>query len=299
MNKGKLKYKLRDLYDVAGFSKQAHSKYMKCRAKEEALVQLTISSVLEVRLIHPQMGLKKTYTLLAPEWIGRDRFIDIGVEYGLGIKQHKSFHRTTFSCKSAWFTNLTTNLEITGINQVWVSDITYYRLGDIFYYLTFIEDVYSRRIVGWRANTNLRAEGNCKALSKAFSERKGHDLRGMIHHSDRGTQYVSDVYLKMLSDEQIAVSMCKNVYENTHIERVNGIIKNEYLVHQSIKTYSELKRKLDKAVRLYNYERPHWNLGLMNPIEYEKKIEKIPAYERDILKLYSEDKKIYVQQTFF
>jgi putative transposase len=299
MNPGMRRYKFEDMYEIAGFSRQGHHKYMISREKEEAEERLTMSSILEIRAIHHQMGLKKIYKLISPDWIGRDRFISIGVGHGLGIKQHKSFHRTTFSCKSAWFTNLTAGLVINGINQVWVSDITYYRIGDKFYYLTFIEDVYSRRILGWTASTNLRAEANCRALNIALSERKGDDLKGLIHHSDRGTQYVSDIYLKILSSNNIAVSMCDNVYENTHIERANGIFKNEYLINMDIVTFEELQKQLDRAVKLYNTERPHWSIGAISPCEYERKLKSIPLNDRDILKLYSFDKKIYVQQSFF
>jgi len=299
MNPSVSKYKLEDLYEVAGFSRQGHHKYMQDRGEEDAKVQLTINSILEIRAIHPQMGIKKIYKLIAPDWIGRDRFMSIGVEHGLGIKHQKSFHRTTFSCKSAWFTNLTAGLAINGINQVWVSDITYYRIGDKFYYLTFIEDVYSRRILGWTASTNLRAEANCNALKMALKEREGHDLRGLIHHSDRGTQYASDVYLKILSGNKVAVSMCDNVYENTHIERVNGIIKNEYLQFCNISTFEELKRQLDRVVGIYNYERPSWSLGFKTPVGYEEELKQILTGDRKLLKLFSFEKEIFVQQTFF
>lgn len=299
MNPSVSKYKLEDLYEVAGFSRQGHHKYMIEREKEEAEEQLTINSILEIRAIHPQMGIKKIYKLIAPDWIGRDRFMSIGVEHGLGVKQVKSFRRTTFSCKSAWFTNLTAGLALSGINQVWVSDITYFRIGDRFYYLTFIEDVYSRRILGWTASTNLRAEANCNALKMALTEREGYDLRGLIHHSDRGTQYASDVYLKMLSGNMVAVSMCDNVYENTHIERVNGIIKNEYLQFCNINTFEELKRQLDRVIGIYNYERPSWSLGFKTPVDYEEELKNIPIGDRKLLKLFSFEKEIFVQQTFF
>jgi len=292
-------YKLEDLYEVAGFSRQGHHKYMKERVKEEAEEQLTINAILEIRAIHPQMGIKKIYKLMSPDWIGRDRFMSIGVSHGLAVKQVKNFHRTTFSCKSAWFTNLTAGLALSGINQVWVSDITYFRIGDRFYYLIFIEDVYSRRILGWTASTNLRAEANCNALKMALTEREGYDMRGLIHHSDRGTQYASDAYLKILSGNKVAVSMCDNVYENTHIERVNGIIKNEYLQFYNISTFEELKRRLDRVIKIYNYERPSWSLGFKTPVGYEEELKCIPTSDRKLLKLFSFEKEIFVQQTFF
>lgn len=298
MNPEKRIYKLEDLYMIADISRQGHHKYMQTKAKEEAEVQLTINTIMAIRAMHKNIGLRKAYRIISPDWIGRDRFLSIGVEYGLAIKQHKSFRRTTFSCKSAWFTNLASGLVLDGINQVWVSDITYFRVVDIFYYLTFIEDVYSRRILGWTASKNLRAEANCRALRMALAERKGADLGGLIHHSDRGTQYASNEYLRILADNKIAVSMCDNVYENTHIERVNGIIKNNYLVFEEIKTFEQLKKELDIAVMKYN-NLIHGSLGFLSPIDFEKKLTAIPKMDRFLMKLYKNDEKIYVQQSFF
>lgn len=290
---------LKNIFEAAGISKQAHMQYMQRREHDELVSQVVVGSILEVRGIHPKMGLKKIHKLLEPDCIGRDGFIAIGMEHNLGIKAQKSFQRTTFSCKSAWFTNMTAGLQIKDINQVWTSDITYYRIGDVFYYLTFIVDVYSRRILGWAAHTNLQAEANCKALSVALSGRAGYNLKGLIHHSDKGSQYISNKYLKLLSDNKIAVSMCDSVYENTHIERVNGIIKNEYLYPQAIKSFNELSHKLPDVVRLYNEERPHWSLNLMAPAQYEKEIKKIPEELREVLVIYSEPKKHYAQLSIF
>jgi putative transposase len=299
LNTGNHRHKLKNIYGVSGISKQAHAQYMKRRTDEYAIAQLVVNSILEVRTMHSVMGLKKIYNLLAPEWIGRDRFIDIGMEYGLGIKMARSFHRTTFSSKSSWFGNLTAGLCITGINQVWVSDTTYFRVGDIFYYLTFIVDVYSRRILGYIASTDLRAEANCLALKSAISLRAKSNLKGLIHHSDRGSQYSSNIYLRILSDHQIAVSMCDSVYENTHIERVNGIIKNEYLSQLSIKSFNDLKKAMKQAVMIYNEQRPHWSLECKTPVEYEENLVNITDDQRKIEKIYSEPKKYYVQQSFF
>ena len=299
MNRYQHRYALKDLYPVAGFSKQAHKKFMDRQYLLEEQDYLVLNTVLEVRSIHPNMGLKKIYKLLNPDWIGRDRFINIGMIYDLGIKMRKSFHRTTFSSKCNWFINLTVDLPIIGINQVWTSDITYFRIGNRFYYITFIIDVYSRRILGAIAYETLEAEGTCKALMKALEARRGYDLKGLIHHSDRGVQYTSNAYLDILKSGGIAVSMCNNVYENTHIERVNGIIKHEYLDHMKIIDLKGLRSGLKKAVMLYNNERPHWNLELKTPVQFEKELETISINDREIMRLFSEKKEIYVQQTFF
>lgn len=299
LNQQSHRHKLKDIHEVSEISKQSHFQYMKRREQEELESRVVINAIIEVRLMHNMMGLKKIHALLSPDWIGRDRFIAIGVENGLGIKVMKNFQRTTFSTKSKWFSNLAAGLAINGINQVWVSDITYFRVGDSFYYITFIVDVYSRRILGYIASKTLQAESNCKALKMALSVRKGDNLKGLIHHSDRGSQYVSKEYLHILSENEIAVSMCDSVYENTHMERVNGIIKNEYLVHQSIKSFDDLSLKLKEAVYLYNEKRPHWSLSAMPPVDFENYIMNIDFSNRNFLFLYSEPRNYYFQQSLF
>ena len=291
--------KLKDLYEVAGFTKQAHSDFMKHARKEEQASNLVLNAVMEVRKMHPVMGLKKIYHLLMPDWIGRDKFIDIGMFYGLGAKVEKNFRRTTFSTKSRLFINLLSNLPIIDINQVWASDTTYFRVLEVFYYLTFILDVYSRRILGYIAWPDLTSEANCRVLQQAIKGRGNLDLAKLIHHSDRGSQYASSAYLKILIRNKIGISMCDSVYENTHIERVNGIIKNEYLKNWNIMNYKDLVEGLCKAVNFYNYERPHWSIGAITPVEYEERLKSIPKSKRKILNIYSEKKNYYVQQQLF
>lgn len=284
---------------MSGISKQSHSQYMKRRDEDASIEQLVISSILEVRNIHFRMGIKKIYGLLSPDWIGRDKFIRIGVDNGLVQERPKNYARTTFSTKSSMFINLLVNKPINDINKVWVSDITYIRIQDIFYYITLIMDVYSRRILGYSASKDLRALSSCRALELALRTRKGCILSDLIHHSDRGVQYISNEYLKRLSDNSIGVSMCDSVYENTHIERVNGIIKNEYLIPLGIKSFKDLEIELKRSVKKYNEMRPHWSLGFLTPIEYEEKIRMAPIQEREVFYLYTESNKVYQQEELF
>lgn len=272
---------------------------MKRRDEDAAIEQLVVNSILEVRSIHFRMGIKKIYTLLSPDWIGRDKFIRIGVDNGLVLQAPKNYARTTFSTKSSMFINLLVNKQIRDINKVWVSDITYIRIQDIFYYITLIMDVYSRRILGYSASKDLKALSSCRALGLAIKTRIGFILSDLIHHSDKGIQYISNAYLKILKKYCVGVSMCNSVYENTHIERVNGIIKNEYLIPLGIKSYKELESELKRTVKKYNETRPHWSLGGLSPIEYEEKIRAIPVPEREVLCIYTEENKNYQQQELF
>jgi putative transposase len=147
---------------------------------------------------------------------------------------------------------------VTHVNQVWASDITYFEVNDAFFYIVFIMDVYSRRIVGYAVADNMRATNNVEALTMALKVRKISDFQGkLIHHSDRGGQYVSHHYVELLQKAKIQISMCHQVYENAHIERVNGTIKNQYLCHWNITNESQLRTSLKRAVDTYNNHRPH------------------------------------------
>jgi putative transposase len=277
-----------DLCEAAGFTRQAHYAYIKRRRCDEHLYRHVFDVVTQIRQKHPIMGLRKMWYYTKPDWIGRDQFISIGVDIGLEVPKPKNYQRTTFSSRSNLFGNLTTNLEIMDINTVWVSDITYFYAHDTFYYITIIEDVYSRRIVGWIAARTLEAEACCTALRRAIKARSGHNLSGLIHHSDKGVQYTSDAYLKILKDHKMDISLCDCVYENTHIERLNGILKNEYLNQFKINDFNELTNKLKEAVYLYNNERPHFSLDYQTPVEFEARLTEIPVNDRRPLIIWSD-----------
>ncbi len=297
MNKSKHLHKLSDLCQIAGFSKQAHFAYVNRRREEFALYDLVLNVVNQTREIHPQMGLKKVFYLHEPDKIGRDRFIEIGCELGLALPKPKNFQRTTFSYKSATFKNLAATVNINDINIVWVSDITYFLIRNTFYYITFIMDVYSRRILGYNAASSMRAEESCKALNMAINERDNKSLNKLIHHSDKGSQYCSKAYLDILEEHNIAVSMCNSVFENTHIERINGIMKNEYLLHRNINSFNDLCYHLEKDVHNYNYSRPHWSIELKTPVEYEQFLSNIPLDQRTVVNIFS-DNELYLSNKF-
>ena len=120
----------------------------------------------------------------------------------------------------------------------------------------------------------------------ALKTRKGQTLNQLIHHSDKGTQYVFSEYVQLLQDNNIQISLANIVYENSHSERLNGIIKNEYLVHRNIQNLQQLVRHLDTDVKLYNQDRPHWELNMMSPIEYEEYLLNTPKCQRTKMPIY-------------
>jgi putative transposase len=277
------------LYGLLGISKQAHWKYMLSYIAYQQNKELISRGMLHLRQFHPKMGAKKMYTVLMPDSIGRDAFIELYSELDLRLKRERSYTRTTFSSPGSKYSNLTINRIFVDIDEIWSSDITYFSIGgDTFLYITFIIDVYSRMIIGYCVSTDLSAKACVKALEMALRFRNKASYINLIHHSDKGTQYTSHAYTGLLTKYNIKISMCNSVYENTHIERVNGIIKNEYLAHMGIKSLAECQRTLSKAVRLYNTVRPHWSLGGLTPEAFEKNLKMVPYNERIPLVIYQE-----------
>lgn len=295
------RYSIEELCNAAGFSRQAHYNYINRSNQEESIYNCVYNVITQIRKVHSTMGLRKIWYNIQPDWIGRDKFITIGVDIGLEVPRPKNYQRTTFSKRGNLYPNLTSDLKIRDINRVWVSDITYFYVNGKFYYLTFILDVYSRRIIGWIAAKTLAAQPCCIALKKAFKTRQGYDLTKLIHHSDKGVQYTSDSYLEILKQNNVRVSLCSSVYENTHIERLNGIIKNEYLYRENIKNFEQLSEKLNYVVNLYNKERPHFSLGYSTPIEFEESIINIPLNDRKELTMWSDKsvKRLCFQELLF
>jgi transposase InsO family protein len=208
------------------------------------------------------------YELIAPVHLGRDKFERFCFSNGFKLAVRRSFHRTTNSSGVIHFPNLVEGKKVTGINQVWVSDITYYRIGEKFYYLTFILDLYSRFLVGYSVSKNLSLEQTTlPALEMAINT--GRPVKGLIFHSDGGGQYYGNIWKNLTGRLKIKNSMCDNVYENAHAERLNGTIKNDYLEPMGAEEYDKLVADTKNTSWLYNYERPHQSLGKMSPHQFE------------------------------
>ncbi len=288
---------MKELYELAQITKQAHAQHQNKEQTDAFNKQDILNKIAQLRIKHPTMGLKKLFHKVKPINLGRDRFIAMAMAANLGIKPPKNYLRTTYSTKSNRYKNLLDGILFDDINQLWVSDISYFWVVDKFFYITLIMDVYSRRIVGYYASTSLLASANVAALKLALKTRSKQDLSGLIHHSDKGTQYVFSEYVQLLENNKIQISMANIVYENSHSERLNGIIKNEYLAHRNIQNLEQLDRHLDKDVKLYNHERPHWELGMMTPIEFENYLLNTPKCQRTKMKIYV-DKNTISKQKF-
>ena len=266
---------MESFYKIAGISRQGYHQQM-CKQRHKALLYFRLRELVhELREDHPCIGARKLFTILKLKGeIGINKFERFLSEEGLGIKTKRRAQKTTNSSHSLHkYKNLLHGFEVTNINQVWASDITYFMIGENVYYIIFIQDVYSRRILGYSVSDNMLHQNNVKVLEDSIALRKGAGLSNLIHHSDKGSQYCSTNYINLLHENNIAISMAGNSMENPYVERLNGIIKNEYLYpRKRAVDLKSLKKELDVVVKLYNEQRPHLKLGNLSPVEFEREI---------------------------
>jgi transposase InsO family protein len=244
--------------------------------KEQSAVcfseSLIVDMVRRERHLQPRLGGKKLYWILSGDihrmvpHFGRDKFLSLLRKYDLLVERKRQYHRTTHSYHHFHkYGNLIKDLTISRPNQVWASDITYLRTEQGFVYLSLLTDMYSRKIVGWCLSASLSIEGCVDALKKAL---RGYSSQeGLIHHSDRGVQYCSHEYVKILNKRKIEISMTEenHCYENAMAERVNGILKDEYMLDTTFKDFTHAEKSCREAVTLYNTRRPHWALKFKTP----------------------------------
>jgi transposase InsO family protein len=261
------------MYTAIGYSKQAIHQYIgrSNRYKEE--VFHLIELIRQIRDDHPTMCCRAMYYKINPSYIGRDRFEAICRDFGFTSKRRKAKHKTTDSSGVKRFDNLLNDQVLTDIDQAWSSDITYYEIDGSFYYITFILDCYSRRILGYNVSNRLLTQHTTlPSMRMAVKTRNNQVKQGIIFHSDGGGQYYADEFLSFTEQYHFQNSMCKHAYENGKAERVNGVIKNNYLKHWNINNLSQLVKSVDRAVNLYNEDKPHSSLQRLTPIEFENKL---------------------------
>ena len=178
----------------------------------------------------------------------------------------KPTYKTTNSLHRFYkYKNCIKDLVINKPNRVWVSDITYIRTVKGFCYLALITDMYSRKIVGWDLTNSLELSGCVRALNKALYQAK--ETNELIHHSDRGIQYCSNLYTQILKRNNIRISMTEenHCYENAIAERVNGILKDEFYLDQTFDSIGQAKNATKNAIKLYNQIRLHLSLDYKTP----------------------------------
>ena len=266
--------------NIAGISKQALWKFGRQEQLNAEIGQHINGLIQDMRKRHKRMGCRTIYYAVKESSpAGRDKFEQIGFAHGYKLRRKRNKIKTTWSQRVEVAPNLIEGITITGINQVWSSDIFYIQVEGKDYYGVKIMDVYSRKLLALRITRSLEAVQNVIALKQAIKKRKGMGLKGCIFHSDRGSQYISNAHKSLLQNTGMLASMGTLPQQNAYSERAIGTIKNDYLYELNL-TEKNLRSQVRKVVSYYNLERPHDSLGKMSPDAYEKYVEKLPEEQR-------------------
>jgi transposase InsO family protein len=276
---------MNQLYAAIGISKQAVHKQLKQKSYFDANVFQLITKADELRKQHPGCGVEKMYYSLKPDFIGRDKFVSTFMSLGYRLKRKKNYHRTTIA-SLIYKPNLIKGLVIDAPCVVWQSDITYIQVGEKHCYAVFIIDVYTKEIVGFSVSDHMRATANIMALKMALKKWKS----PQIHHSDRGSQYISKGYIQLLESNGTKISMGKSAQENAYAERINRTIKEEYIGHKWLRSIGQLRSIVTRAVLHYNQFRPHKNLGMLTPFDFILKWNKMKTEDRPKITIFDDRK---------
>ncbi len=235
-----------------------------------------IALVRTIRGYMPKLGTRKLYYLLKDKLsvlsVGRDRLFKILRANHMLIVPRRSYHITTDSHhRFRKHKNLVNTIEIEKPESVWVSDITYVGTRINPSYLALVTDAYSKKIVGYDISNSLSLDGSLRALDMAIKSRV-YKARPLIHHSDRGLQYCSSEYQKLLKNNNIKSSMTEKYdpYENAIAERINGILKQEFDIAKNIKDQNLKEKLIKNAINIYNNRRPHLSNHMLTPIQMHK-----------------------------
>ena len=288
-----------------GMSRQAYYQNSRKAIDTSIEEELIIQQVKQIRQNHPRLGTRKLYGKLQAFMLensikmGRDALFNLLAANHLLIRKRKRKITTTNSYH--WlrkYPNLIRNFVPTAPNQLWVSDITYWKINaQEHLYISFITDAYSHKIVGYQVAETLEAIESVQALQMALSAFEGAESHlQLTHHSDRGIQYCSREYVKLLQDNNIQISMTENgdPLENAIAERVNGIIKEEYLDAYEVNDIKEARELLDRVIQLYNNDRPHLSISNLTPNQVHHS--QNPLKPEKLWKNYYQKKTIFVNQ---
>lgn len=243
------------------------------RARRQHELDQVRDLVMRIRSKMPRIGTRKLMHLIGDDLkklnikIGRDVLFSFLRAEHLLITPRRSYVKTTNS--KHWmkkYPNLIETMAIHRPEQVWVSDITYIKTDHGHHYLSLVTDAYSKKIMGYELSCNLSVEGPLRALEMAIGSRKYKGQR-LIHHSDRGLQYCSSEYVRKLTNNNIGISMTQNgdPYENAIAERVNGILKYEFLWIDGFKDHLQAVDVIVESIKIYNDHRPHLSCGMLTP----------------------------------
>lgn len=255
-----------------GFSRQAYYKQLREGSQRKLKDALVVELVQRARSTNKMLGVRKVYHKFGSEIhdinasLGRDKLFSLLRVRGLLIRRGRKYARTTESRhRFRRYVNEMKDFKAVKPHQAWVGDITYIRTRQGFVYLFLLTDAYSRKVVGWELTKSPDVSAAARAAAMAIKQCP--DTRGLIHHSDRGFQYCSPAYVKIMESKTIRMSMGEagNCYENAMAERINGIFKSEYGLDATFKDINEALQATREGIKDYNEQRPHWSLKLNVP----------------------------------
>lgn len=254
-----------------GIDRQVYYRRIRRNTTKQTKAKEVVAMVDTIRKTMPRIGARKLYHLLSDKLqlrkVGRDKFFDILRANHLLIQPKRSYHMTTDSHhRFRKHENLILDLNINRPEQVWVSDITYIGKRDNPCYLSLITDAYSKKIMGYYVSDNLNTQSSVIALKMALKQRVDLNLP-LIHHSDRGIQYCSNEYQKELIKNKVLCSMTQNSdpYENAVAERINGILKQEFMIDKYNQGIKITKQIVKESITIYNELRPHYSNYMLTP----------------------------------
>ena len=275
-----------------GISRQGYYGHKRLTERRKQAEAPVLEMVRQIRYQQPRIGVRKLHYMLGEMGIhvriqhadrdqhralhymlgemgihvGRDRLFETLREHQMLVQRRKRYTRTTDSRHPfRYYPNLIKDIRIERPGQVYVSDITYIHTLEGFQYLALITDYSSRKIMGYDLSNSLSIDGSLRALKMALRQTK--EPSELIHHSDRGIQYCCKDYIKILQKNKIRISMTEqdHVYENALAERVNGILKDEFCLGETLQSKEIARALVKESVKIYNQNRPHMALGYRTP----------------------------------
>ena len=260
-------------------SKQAYYKLRKIKGVQEAKEEKILREVMRIRQEQPRIGTRKIHYLLKEEIrVGRDKLFAILRKKEMLIGKKRKYVKTTNS--KHWmrtYADRSKQIELKEPEQLWLADITYLSTRQETLYLHLLSDAYSKKIMGYKLSNDLKSESTLKALQMAL-KRRIYRRKEILHHSDRGLQYCSKLYIDELQRNNCQISMTQDgsPYDNAVAERINGILKDEFYCDEKFDNFEQAKKHVDQSIMIYNTKRPHLSCSMLTPEEMHQQ-DKLPV----------------------
>ncbi len=259
-----------------GVNRQVYYRQKRAIKKKQDTASRVVEMVMDVRQQMPRIGTRKLYYLLQDQLkdlgVGRDKLFAILSANHMLIKPKRCYRITTDSHhRYRKHKNLIESVLPIRPEQIWASDITYLGNNSNYRYLALVTDTYSKKIVGYDLSTSLSADGAIRAIKMGLRQRS-YKKKKLIHHSDRGFQYCCGEYQEVLAGKKVKCSMTESYdpYANAVAERVNGILKHEFLLEDYDAKLSVMKKLVKESIETYNAKRPHYSCYMKTPEQMHK-----------------------------